>query len=72
MLNIEPYSHIVTHLMKTTLKAVVEHALRREISPQENLAADSPYEAGPFGILSLKKRTEGLTAERGFFAVFGG
>jgi hypothetical protein len=49
---------------KTTLKAMVEHALRREIAPQENLASDSIYEAGPFGILSLKKRTEGLTAEQ--------
>ena len=81
----EPYSHIVTHIMKTTLdlpdnlliaakalaaqrkttlRAMVEHALRREIAPQENLAPDSPYEVGPFGILSLKKRNEGLTAEQ--------
>jgi hypothetical protein len=49
---------------KTTLKAMVEHALRREIAPQENLPPDSPYEVGPFGILSLKKRTEGLTTEQ--------
>jgi len=49
---------------KTTLKAMVEHALRREIAPQENLAPDSPYEVGPFGILSLKKRTEALTADQ--------
>jgi hypothetical protein len=49
---------------KTTLKAMVEHALRREIAPQENLAPDSPYEVGPFGILSLKKRSEGLTAKQ--------
>ncbi len=49
---------------KTTLKAMVEHALRREIAPQENLAPDSPYEVGPFGILSLKKRTEGLNAKQ--------
>ena len=27
---------------KTTLKAMVEHALRREIDPQKNLAPDSP------------------------------
>ncbi len=26
---------------------MVEHALRREIAPQENLAPDSPYEMGP-------------------------
>ena len=84
-LYIEPYSHMVTHIMKTTLdlpdnlliaakalaaqrkttlKAMVEHALRREIAPQENLAPDSLYEVGPFGILSLKKRTEGLTTEQ--------
>lgn len=49
---------------KTTLKAMVEHALRREIAPQEHLAPDSPYEVGPFGILSLKKRTEGLTVKK--------
>ncbi len=49
---------------KTTLKAMVEHAPRREIAPQENLAPDSPYEVGPFGILGLKKRTEGLTAKQ--------
>jgi len=47
---------------KTTLKAMVEHALRREIAPQEILPPDSPYEVGPFGILSLKKRAEALTA----------
>ena len=81
----QPYSHMMTHIMKTTLdlpdslliaakalaaqrkttlKAMVEHALRREIAPQENLAPDSLYEVGPFGILSLKKRTEALTAEQ--------
>ncbi len=49
---------------KTTLKAMVEHALRREIAPQETLAADSLYEAGPFGILSLKKRRSGLSANQ--------
>lgn len=84
-LYIEPFSHMMTHIMKTTLdlpdhlliaakalaaqrkttlKAMVEHALRREIAPQENLSADSPYELGPFGILSLKKRTQTLTADQ--------
>jgi len=48
---------------KTTLRAIVEHALRREIAPKENLSPDSPYEVGPFGILSLKKRTEVLTTD---------
>ena len=49
---------------KTTLKAMVEHALRREIAPQENLPPDSPYEMGPFGILSLKKRPKAQTADQ--------
>ena len=49
---------------KTTLKAMVEHALRREIAPSEELAPDSPYELGPFGILSLKKRADRLTADQ--------
>jgi hypothetical protein len=48
---------------KTTLKAIVEHALRREIAPLENLAPDSPYEVGPFGILSLKKRPQGISGD---------
>ena len=66
----QPYSHILTHIMKTTLglpddllieaKALaalrkttlqaIEHALRREIAPEERLAPDSPYVMGPFGI----------------------
>lgn len=41
-----------------------EHALPREIAPQENLAPDSPYEVGPFGILSLKKRSGVLTTDQ--------
>jgi hypothetical protein len=49
---------------KTTLKAMVEHALRREIAPSETLAPDSPYELGPVGILSLKKRADRLTADQ--------
>ena len=49
---------------KTTLRAMMEHALRREIAPLEKLAPDSPYEVGPFGILSLKKRAKGLTTKQ--------
>ena len=48
---------------KTTLKAIVEHALRREIAPWEQLAPDSPYATGPFGILSLKKRPQGISGD---------
>ncbi len=46
---------------KTTLKAMGKSALRREVAPQESLAPDSPCKVGPFGLLSLKKRTEALT-----------
>lgn len=42
---------------KTTLKAIVEHALRREIQPASQSENPDPgkYELGRFGILSLKK-----------------
>jgi hypothetical protein len=49
---------------RTTLRAIVEHALRREIAPQEPLPPNSLYEVGPFGILSLKKRRQPLNAKR--------
>ena len=44
---------------RTTLKAIVEHALRREIQPATP-AADAPFdptlfERGPHGILRLKR-----------------
>ena len=50
---------------KTTLKAIVESALRREIRPAAELHNPDPekYEVGPFGILSLKKAGRKLTAE---------
>ena len=41
---------------KTTLKAIVEHALRREIRPADAVNPDpEKYEVGPFGILSFKR-----------------
>lgn len=50
---------------RTSLKALVEHALRREICPAS--ASENPdaelYQAGPFGILSLKKRDYPLAME---------
>ncbi|MFQ3670561.1 MAG: hypothetical protein SNJ84_03795 [Verrucomicrobiia bacterium] len=51
---------------KTTLKAIIEHALRREIRPASDLENPDPekYELGPFGILSLKKRGQGMTADQ--------
>lgn len=42
---------------KTTLKAIVESALRREIRPAAELENPNPekFEVGPFGILRIKK-----------------
>ena len=40
---------------RTTLKAMVEHALRREIMPAVQLEADSPFEMNELGMLVLKK-----------------
>jgi len=50
---------------KTTLKAIVESALRREIRPSAGLANPDPdkYEVGPFGILSLKRTGRKMTAD---------
>ena len=51
---------------KTTLKAIIEHALRREIEPaaqRENPDA-TKYEVGPFGILSIKKSGHRLSAKQ--------
>jgi hypothetical protein len=51
---------------KTTLKAIVESALRREIRPAAELENPDPekYEVGPFGILSLKRSGKMLTVEQ--------
>ena len=42
---------------KTTLKAIVEAALRREIRPSTELENPDPtrFEVGPFGILRIRK-----------------
>ncbi len=42
---------------KTTLKAIIEAALRREIRPATELENPDPsrFEVGPFGILRLRK-----------------
>jgi hypothetical protein len=51
---------------KTTLKAIVESALRREIRPRVELENPDPakYEIGPFGILSLKRSGKTLKAKQ--------
>ena len=77
-LDSQPYSHTVTHTLKTTLvlpddllieakalaarrkttlKAVIESALRREIRPNSELENPDParFEVGPFGILRIRK-----------------
>jgi len=50
---------------RITLKDMVAHALRREISPASELnTVDSErYEVGPFGILRLKKGNRTVTEE---------
>lgn len=50
---------------KTTLKAIVESALRREIRPAAEMGNPDPekYETGPFGILSLKRTRQSLAVE---------
>ena len=50
---------------RTTLKAMIEHALRREIAPvpPSQREAGDLYEAGPHGILSLKRRGAKVTSE---------
>ncbi len=55
---------IVAARRRTSLKAMIEHALRREIAPTVSLPLDSAYEVGPFGILSLRKRDESLSTEQ--------
>jgi hypothetical protein len=43
---------------KTTLKAIVESALRRELRPAAEMENPDPetFEVGPFGILRLRRR----------------
>ncbi|MBE2203795.1 MAG: hypothetical protein IAE94_05625 [Chthoniobacterales bacterium] len=50
---------------KTTLKAIVESALIREVRPAAELENPDPdkYEVGPFGILSLKRTDPKKIAE---------
>lgn len=45
---------------KTTLKAIVESALRREIRPPSEMENPDPkkFEIGPLGFLVLKRRPE--------------
>lgn len=47
---------------RTTLRAIIERALRRELAPTTAVNPDpEKFEVGPFGILSLKKRDQPLT-----------
>jgi hypothetical protein len=52
---------------QTTLKAVVEHALRRELAPAPEMSNPDPekFEIGPLGFLVLKRKPgETLSLER--------
>ncbi len=49
---------------RITLKAMVTHALRREIAPPVQLDADSPFEMNELGMLVLKRRGSGITLEQ--------
>jgi hypothetical protein len=50
---------------------VDQSALRREVAPQKNLAPDNRCEVGPFGILSLQKRTEARTGDQIMLLLIG-
>jgi len=46
---------------RTTMKAIIEHALRREINPGEDMAAEEPatcYKTSKHGLPVLKKSDE--------------
>jgi len=44
---------------RTTLKAIVEHALRRELAPAPEITNPDPakFEVGPLGFLVLKRKS---------------
>ncbi len=46
---------VVAARRRITLRAMVEHALRREIAPAIQLEADSPLEMNELGMLVLKR-----------------
>jgi len=52
---------------RTSLRAIIEHALRRELAPASETSNPDPekLEVGPFGIFRLKKRpgAEPITSE---------
>lgn len=45
---------------KTTLRAVVESALRRELRPEPDVSNPDPgtFEVGPFGILRIRRQPD--------------
>ena len=50
---------------RTSLKAIIEHALRREVAPPPNSdeVDFDRFEVGPHGILRLKPRGAKITSE---------
>lgn len=49
---------------RTTLKAMVERALRREIAPALEPDGNSPFEMNELGMLVLKPGESGITLEQ--------
>lgn len=51
---------------RTTFKAIVEKALRRELAPAPETINPDPekFEIGPFGMLCLKKGGDVVTADQ--------
>ncbi len=52
---------------RTTLRAIVEHALRRELAPAPEISNPDPekFEVGPLGFLVLKRKPgETITLEQ--------
>lgn len=58
---------IVASRRRTTLKAIIEHALRRELAPPPQTTNPAPdkFEIGPLGFLVLKRgHGETITLEK--------
>lgn len=51
---------------RTTLRAVVEHALRRELAPatKASRGEEELFETGPHGILVLRRRGAKITSAK--------
>jgi len=58
---------LVAAKRRTTLRAIVEHALRRELAPAQEITNPDPekFEIGPLGFLVLRRKSgEKITSEQ--------